>query len=216
MAEQKKPNEQKKNDAVKQNKDSSAAEQPATVSSTSTLSTTQEASTGTPATSSTEEKKSGEEKKPVTKKPLVKKEEAFARGLSLPISKKHAMYLCSFIKNKSVDAALSDLGDVLKFKKAVPYKGEIPHRHGMMSGRYPLNATKAFISMLKGLRGNIIVSGMDIEKARITFASASWASRQRKAGGMRFKRTHVVLKAREIVMKENKEKTEKANKQEKK
>jgi len=118
----------------------------------------------------------------------------------LSISKKHSMYICSFIKNKSVESAIADLEQVLKFKKAVPYKGEIPHRHGMMSGRYPINASKAFISVLKGLKGNIVVSGLAPDKARITFASASWASRPQRKGGARFKRTHVVIKAREVTL----------------
>ncbi len=130
-----------------------------------------------------------------------KKEEAVARGISLPISKKHSMYICSFIKNKHVESAIEDLEQVLKFKKAVPYKGEIPHRHGMMSGRYPINASKAFISVLKGLRGNIAVNGLDVSKTRIHLASASWASRSQKKGGARFKRTHIVIKAREVGVK---------------
>ncbi len=151
-----------------------------------------------PAAAPAEDKKPAEEKKPAASKPLVKKEKAVARGLSLPISKKHAMYICSFIKNKRVEAAIEDLEDVLKFKRAVPFKGEIPHRHGMMSGRYPINASKAFISVLKGLRGNIAVAGLAPDKARIAEATASWASRSQKRDGARFKRTHVIITAREI------------------
>ena len=162
-------------------------------------------STSAPTPTQVEEKKQEPAK---ASKPQVKKDEAVARGLNLSISKKHSMYICSFIKNKSVESAIADLEQVLKFKKAVPYKGEIPHRHGMMSGRYPINASKVFISVLKGLKGNIVVSGLAPDKARITFASASWASRPQRKGGARFKRTHVVIKAREVTMKEkpNKEK----------
>lgn len=137
-----------------------------------------------------------EEKKSV--KP-VKKEFAVVRGLDLPISKKHGMYLCSFIKNKTMDAALAELDQVLKFKRAVPFKGEIPHRKGnIMSGRYPINATKEFITLLKGLKGNSVVNGLDLGKTRIYEASTSWASRPGKKGGARFKRAHVVIKAKEI------------------
>ena len=73
-----------------------------------------------------------------------------------------------------------------------------------MSGRYPINASKLFIPILKSLRGNILVNQMDLDKARIYFASASWASRPSKRGGGRFKRTNVVLKSREITMKGDK------------
>ncbi len=143
--------------------------------------------------------KEKETKKP-TKELPVKKEEAVAQGLNLHASKKHCMYICSFIKNKSIDQAMHDLQDVIKFKKVVPFKGEIPHRSapGIMSGRYPVKASQQIINILKGLRGNVITNGLDIDKTRIYWASASWASRPQKRGGMRFKRAHVVLKAKEI------------------
>lgn len=107
------------------------------------------------------------------------------------------MALCRFIKHKNVDIALADLQEVIAFKRAVPMKGEIPHRHGMMSARYPVNAAKHFVKLVKGLKGNILVNGLALDKTRIVWASASWASRQQKRNGARFKRTHVVLKARE-------------------
>ena len=157
-----------------------------------------------------------EQKKSASQKPA-KKEETVARGISLPLSKKHCMYLCNFIRHKSVDAALADLELVLKFKRAVPMKGEIPHRHGMMSGRYPVKAAKLFMKLLKGLKGNIAVSGLDTAKTSIVWASASWASRPQKRGGARFKRTHVVLKAREAAsVKQEKPMREKTEKQEEK
>jgi large subunit ribosomal protein L22 len=145
-----------------------------------------------------DEKKS---EKKEQKKPVVKKEEAIARGESIGASKKVSMYICSFIKGKKIDTAIQQLEEVIKLKRAIPYKGEIPHRHGigMMSGRYPIDASKIFITMLKGLKGNVIVNGMDLDKTRITYGSASWASRPQRAGGVRAKRTNVILKAREVV-----------------
>ncbi len=151
-----------------------------------------------------EEKKEvkNETKKEV--KPIVKKEEAIASGSALHASKKHCMYISNFIKNKSIDKAIADLESVLLFKQAIPFKGEIPHRKGMHSGRYPIKVSAMFITMLKGLRGNCIVNGLDLDKTRIYYASASWASRPAKRGGARFKRTNVILKAKEIKMKEEK------------
>ncbi len=175
------------------------ASQPNTISTTSLSAHSSTMQPATPSSSPSSESTSPTPPKPAPAKPS-KKEEAVARGLNLSISKKHSMYICSFIKNKSVESAIADLEQVLKFKKAVPYKGEIPHRHGMMSGRYPINASKAFISVLKGLKGNIAVSDLAPDKARITFASASWASRPQKKGGARFKRTHIVIKAREVAL----------------
>src|SRR3989344_3093992 len=141
-----------------------------------------------------------EDKKQIVKetKPKIKKDFAIVNGPSVHISKRHGIYICAFIKGKKIDQAISDLQKVIMLKKAVPFKGEIPHRKGnIMSGRYPVNASKAFISVLKGLKGNIAVNGLSPDKARIVAASASWASRPHTRDGARFKRTHIVLKARE-------------------
>ncbi len=148
-----------------------------------------------------EEKTVAEEPKKESKAvpTLTKKDEAIARGVNVHASMKQCMFICKFIKGKSIDRALSDLEEVIKLKKAVPFKGEIPHRKGkMMSGRYPINASKIFISILKSLRGNVIANQIDLDNAKIYFASASFASRPSKRGGGRFKRTNIILKAKEI------------------
>lgn len=152
-----------------------------------------------------EEKKVEEVKsdvKPAVKETpkITKKDEAIAKGNNLHASMKQCMYICKFIKGKSIDEAIANLEAVTKMKKVIPYKGEIPHRSepGVMSGRYPINASKIFIPMLKGLKGNVLANQMDLDKSRITFASATWASRPSKRGGGRFKRTNVVLKATEV------------------
>jgi len=155
----------------------------------------------------TEEQKkteSKETKKPEVKK--VKKEEAIANGSSMRVSKKHSMYICNYIKNKSVDSSINYLQEVIKFKKVIPFKGEIPHRSqdGVMSGRYPISASKEFIYLLKALKGNIIENGLDLDKSRIYYASASWASRPSRSGGRSGKRTNVILKAKEFPMMEAK------------
>lgn len=148
-----------------------------------------------------------EEKKDVkeTKKPepvkKVKKTEAMVIGKSLQISKKHAMYISRFIKFKTIDAAIADLERVIVFKKIVPFKGEIPHRKGpgMMSGRYPINASKVFIQLLKGLKGNSIMNGMSLENTKIVYASPSWDSRPMRSGGRKAKRVYILIKAKEDV-----------------
>lgn len=138
-----------------------------------------------------------ETKKPTT--PKVKKETVTARGLSLSASKKVCLYIARYVRGKTIDQAIADLEDVRKYKKVVPYKGEIPHRSnpGVMSGRYPIKVAGMIIQVLKGLRGNAVVNGMDLHKTRITGGSASWASRPGKRGGARFKRTHITFTAQE-------------------
>lgn len=138
------------------------------------------------------------EVKPEVKKPVItKKEEAVAKGVSLHMSKRHGMYVSNFIKGKKIDEAISMLEEVIKMKRAVPFKGEIPHRKGMMSGRYPINASKLFVQLLKGLRGNVLVNGMDLDKTRIYFAHSTFAQRHRKKLG-NSKRAHITLKAKEF------------------
>ncbi len=146
-----------------------------------------------------EEKKEITQKDKKKEKQKIKKEEAVARSLSLPISKKQAVYICKFIKNKEIDKAIENLNKVILFKMPVPFKGEIPHRKGeIMSGRYPIKASKLFINILKALKGNALVNGLELEKTRIVSASASWASRPRRSANRKAKRTHVILTAREF------------------
>ncbi len=138
-----------------------------------------------------------EKKEP--KKQLPKKEETFARALALHVSKKHCMYISNFIKNKKIDQAILDLEKVTKYKQAISFKGEIPHRKdmGLMSGRYPIKASFIFIKILKGLRGNALVNGMDLENTKIVSSSANWASRPVRSKGRRGKRTNIIIKAME-------------------
>lgn len=146
--------------------------------------------------------KSKDDKKSKRKEPEVKikKENAVTLGRNLHISKKHGMYICNFVKGKKIDNAMSDLELVLKFKKAVPFKGEIPHRKGkgMMSGRYPIKAVKIFVNLLKTLKGNSVVNGLDFDKTIIYSASSSWGARPLRRGSVRGKRTNIILEAREI------------------
>jgi large subunit ribosomal protein L22 len=147
------------------------------------------------------EKKDGKKsKKKVEEKPKIKKEFAFARGRSLHISKKQGMYICSFIKGKKMDDAVEDLQEVMLYKRAIPFKGEIPHRKGkgMMSGRYPIKAIGLFINILKALKGNSLVNGLDIDRTIVYSASANWAARPARRGNKQAKRTHVFLKAKEF------------------
>ena len=102
----------------------------------------------------TEEKKPAdapekkEEKKPVAKEEVKKKEEAIAKGRDLNISTKHSIAICRFICGKEIDKAMGQIIEVILKKRAIPMKGEIPHRKGMESGRYPVKAAKVFVKLL--------------------------------------------------------------------
>ena len=146
-------------------------------------------------------KEESKEKKSVETKPKVKKTEAVVNITSLPISRKHSTFVCKFIKGKKIEDAIKDLEKVILLKKPVPMKGEIPHRKGMMSGRYPKKTAEHFIKLLKGLSANANVNGL--ENPIISEAIANLASRPySKFGRVRRKRTHVKIVVKEKIVKE--------------
>ena len=107
------------------------------------------------------------------------------------------MAICKFIKGKTIEDAQNYLADVIRVKKAIPMRGEIPHRKGkMMSGRFPVNASKYFVTLLKSLTGNCIMNG--IEDPVIVEATPNKAPRPYgRFGSWQRKRTHIKLVARD-------------------
>jgi ribosomal protein L22 len=140
-----------------------------------------------------EEKKETKVEKKIIKK--VKREESTVNGISLPISTKDSVAICKFIRGKQIDKAIADLEQVEKFKRAIPMKGEIPHRKGkgMMSGRYMTKPVGFFIKMLKNLKANANMNEM--EEPIITEAVPNRASRPYgRFGAVKRKRTHIHIK----------------------
>jgi len=113
---------------------------------------------------------------------------------TLPVSRKQSMAIIKFIKGKKISDATKLLEDVVKMKKAVPMKGEIPHRKGMMSGRYPIKASGMFIKLLKGLNAN--ASQKEGAESAFIYGKANIAPKSMRPGRFRhkFKRAHVELR----------------------
>jgi len=153
-----------------------------------------------------EEKK---EQKPIVKKEKIKKTIAVVNAKSIPMSTKHAIAICKFIKKKRIGDAIRNLEEVILLKKAVPMKGEIPHRKGKISsGRFPQRAAKNFITILKGLAGN----ASEMDDPIIAEAIANFASRPvGRFGRVKNKRTHVKLVAKEKKLIKLNKKQEKKN-----
>lgn len=139
-----------------------------------------------------------EAKKTEVKKPERKKKtETVVRGIGVPISSKTSFAISKFIKNKTIDRAIRELEEIIEHKRALPMKGEIPHRRGkgMMSGRYPENAVREFIKLLKSLNANAMANEMSnpfIYKAYGNFASRPFG----RFGRVRKKRTHITIFAK--------------------
>jgi len=147
-----------------------------------------------------EEKIENKQKKQIIQK-KTKKDSAIVNGISLPISTKDSIAICRFIRYKKIDSSLEYLEDVLKKKRFIPMKGEIPHRKGKSkmssgSGRYPVNSVKVFIKLLKSLKAN--AENNLLENPIISISSASNASRPfGRFGRVKKKRTNVKLIAKE-------------------
>ena len=149
-----------------------------------------------------EEKKNVETKKveeKIIKKVQTKKDFAIVNISGAKISTKVSMAICDFIRGKKINKAIEDLEQVVLKKKAVPMKGEIAHRKGkIMSGKYPVDASKEFIIFLKSLQSNALQNG--IEDTRIVEAIPNMGSRPYgRFGRVKRKRTHIKLVAKEKI-----------------
>ncbi len=136
-----------------------------------------------------------EDKKKIAQK--VKKTFAVVNASNLPLSTKKSADICRFIKGKGIGNAIRDLEQVVLIKKAIPMKGEIPHRKGkMMSGGFPKKTAEHFIKLLKSLSANSIVNELDepfIAEAVVNIGVRPSG----RFGTIKRKRTHVKLVARE-------------------
>lgn len=127
-----------------------------------------------------------------------------ASGFNLPISTKHAITICSFIKGKDITKIKNILNKVLEEKEVIKLK-RFYHKRGHKKGHlgpgfYPKKASLHFLNLLQTLEANAKNKGLNsellqIEKAIANKASLSWHySRHR---GRRMKRTHVEIFASE-------------------
>lgn len=132
---------------------------------------------------------------------------ARALGNSLPISTKHSIEICSFIRNKSLNEAKKILSLVAEHKKTIPFrrfnKG-IGHKKITGPGRYPEKASKEIIKLLESVEANAQFKGLNTSNLIIShicahISSKTWhygRKRRRKA-----KRTNieiVVMEAKKI------------------
>ena len=92
------------------------------------------------------------------------------------ISHKHAREIAVKIKGMSIESARNYLQDVIRLKRAVPfrrYHNEVGHKSdtGVMSGRYPQKAANEFVKLLDNLESNAEYRGMDLDRLKIINAT---------------------------------------------
>lgn len=132
------------------------------------------------------------------KKEVVKKESAIANGYSLKISPKQSVYVCRVIRGKSPEAAIERLQAVIDEKRPVPMAAlEVGHKKGkgLAGGKFPKNACKAIMEIVKQAGANAVVAG--IENPVITIAKSDRAAAPYRRAGRRAKRTHMHIEVRD-------------------
>lgn len=138
-------------------------------------------------------------------KKIIKKNEAAVNIQNAPISTKYSMDICKFIKNKPIKKAISDLEQVLSYKRAIPMRGGFGHQKSTKkfasgSGKYPIDASKYFIKLLKSLSANAAANGLENPIIAEAFGNIGQQPRAR-FGKWERKRTHISLTAREKIKK---------------
>ena len=98
---------------------------------------------------------------------------AKASGRDLRISPKDSREVCTSLKGKMVDAAKEYLNAVIEMKQIVPFrrfKKHVGHHKNVpkwYTGRYPINAAKAILTVINNVESNAEFKGLDIDRLRI-------------------------------------------------
>lgn len=130
----------------------------------------------------------------------VKRDVAIANGFSMKISPKQCKYVCRIIRGKSPEAAVARLQAVLDEKRPVPMAGlEVGHKKGkgLAGGKFPKNACKGVMEIVKQAGANAIVAG--IENPVIFIAKSNQASAPYRKAGRKAKRAHIYIEIRDKV-----------------
>jgi large subunit ribosomal protein L22 len=105
---------------------------------------------------------------------------AKAKANELNMSPKHSIEIATFIRHQRVNDAIAYLNEVVKLKKAIPFRRfnrNVAHKRGLPgnwdAGRYPVKASKAYIQVLESVKKNAEYLGLDAENLEIIHASAN-------------------------------------------
>ena len=105
---------------------------------------------------------------------------AKAKANELNMSPKHSIEIATFIRHQRVNDAIAYLNEVVKLKKAIPFRPfnrNVAHKRGLPgnwdAGRYPVKASKAYIRILESVKKNAEYLGLDAENLEIIHASAN-------------------------------------------
>ncbi len=140
--------------------------------------------------------------------PIKPEHVAKASTKNAPVSTKHCIELCRWLRYKNTSEAKKMLEEVIALKRAVPYRKfvrDIGHRAGMSTGRFPQKASKEMLKLVKSVEANAQGKGLDISNLKIIKILANRAptpftgSRHRHGT----KRSHIELEVMERKSKSN-------------
>nr|WP_319376842.1 50S ribosomal protein L22 [uncultured Methanoregula sp.] len=105
---------------------------------------------------------------------------ARAKANELNMSPKHSIEIATFIRHQRVNDAIAYLNEVVKLKKAIPFRRfnrNVAHKRGLPgnwdAGRYPVKASKEYLRILASVKKNAEYVGLDAENLEIIHASAN-------------------------------------------
>lgn len=117
----------------------------------------------------------------------------------LAISPKMSMEICRRIRNRDLKYAQNLMEDVIKMKRPLRvtrFNRDLGHKKGNGPGRYPINAAKEFLNLLKSVKKNAENKGLNADNLIISFAKADKGGgryRYGRKGKRRMKNTLVSL-----------------------
>ena len=120
-----------------------------------------------------------------------------AYGRALPISTKKSVEICNHLRYRKVVRAKTILENVIEQKEAIPmkrYNRDTAHKKEIAAGKYPVNAAKEILNMIKSAESNAQSKGLSTKDLVIKHLSASKASQPWHYGRKRrsrMKRTHI-------------------------
>ncbi|MBS3087513.1 hypothetical protein J4226_02865 [Candidatus Pacearchaeota archaeon] len=125
---------------------------------------------------------------------------AMANGFGMRISPKQCKYICRVIRGKNPEAGIARLQAVIDEKRPIPMAGlEVAHRKGkgLAGARFPKNACKGVMEILKQAAANAVVAG--IENPVVSIAKSDQAPAPFRRGGSKGKRAHIHIEIRDNV-----------------
>jgi large subunit ribosomal protein L22 len=114
---------------------------------------------------------------------------AMAHGSALHISAKDAREVALSIRGESVARAEVILGGVIAKTKPIKFtrhNTEVGHKPGIGSGRFPVNAAKDFLLLLKNAKSNASAKGLDESRLYVVTACANRSIYKRPGGARVF------------------------------